>query len=74
MGKGLSLDLRVRIYQEIAGGALALFVLTFVYTPNLVQDKAGKTVINQDSKGNYSPPITNNTGTIVIQCGEQTDK
>ena len=51
-----------------AGGALALFVLTFVYTPDLVKDRSsfGSQVI-QHSEGPLSPPITNNRGTIHIE-------
>jgi hypothetical protein len=51
-----------------AGGALALFVLTFVYTPDL-----GKGPINQTSTGALSPPIANNTGTVIIQGGQKSD-
>ena len=52
-----------------AGGALALFVLTFVYTPNLVEKQgAGSGIqINQTSTGSTSPPIVGNTGTIHIE-------
>jgi hypothetical protein len=55
-----------------AGGALALFVLTFVYTPDLVTDgdHAG-TWIRQESTGKYSPPIANNSGTVIIQGGNR---
>lgn len=55
-----------------AGGALALFVLTFVYTPDLVtaQDAAPSTVI-QSSSGKLSPPINGNSGNITIQDGKQ---
>src|SRR5215467_3226754 len=40
-----------------AGGALALFVLTFVYTPDLVKDQNTSVQIKQISKGALSPPI-----------------
>src|SRR5689334_9786676 len=52
-----------------AGGALALFVLTFVYTPDLVKDQGGQTgvQINQYSVGPLSPPIVGNKGSITIQ-------
>ena len=52
-----------------AGGALALFVLTFVYTPDLVKDQDGGTgiQIKQQSTGSFSPPIIGNTGTIHIE-------
>jgi hypothetical protein len=52
-----------------AGGALALFVLTFVYTPDLVKDQGGSSgiQINQKSTGPLSPPLIGNTGTITIQ-------
>lgn len=54
-----------------AGGALALFVLTFVYTPDLVADPGRPgTQINQSSSGPLSPPIANNKGTITIQGGK----
>ncbi len=50
-----------------AGGALALFVLTFVYTPDLVASGvATGGSINQSSSGNGSPPILDNKGTIII--------
>ena len=50
-----------------AGGALALFVLTFVYTPDLVTDADGpKVEINQSSSGPSSPPIAGNSGSVVI--------
>jgi hypothetical protein len=56
-----------------AGGALALFVLTFVYTPDLVQgQKADIGVqINQKSTGPLSPPIIGNTGSIHIEAGSE---
>jgi hypothetical protein len=54
-----------------AGGALALFALTFMYTPNL---KAGRDnpglEVNQHSEGTLSPPIVGNTGKIIIKGGE----
>jgi len=51
-----------------AGGALALFVLTFVYTPDLVTAEGSPRVqINQRSEGPLSPPIVGNTGNITIQ-------
>lgn len=59
-----------------AAGALALFVLTFVYTPDLVTPDLvadpGRpgTQINQSSSGPLSPPIANNKGTITIQGGK----
>jgi hypothetical protein len=53
-----------------AGGALALFVLTFVYTPNLVADHdSSGPQINQHSEGPLSPPIVGNTGQIIIKGG-----
>jgi hypothetical protein len=54
-----------------AGGALALFVLTFVYTPDLVTDQ-GKPgpKIRQESRGALSPNILGNTGTVEIHGGE----
>jgi hypothetical protein len=54
-----------------AGGALALFVLTFVYTPDLVKDQdAGTGIqINQKSTGPLSPPVIGNTGSIHIEDG-----
>ena len=48
-----------------AGGALALFVLTFIYTPDLLAENH-KSTINQSSTGPLSPPIGSNSGTIVI--------
>jgi hypothetical protein len=59
-----------------SGGALALFVLTFVYTPDLVQNQGrdSRIQINQTSKGVLSPPIVNNTGTITIQGGTGQNK
>jgi hypothetical protein len=55
-----------------AGGALALFVLTFVYTPNLVADHESSPglQINQHSEGPLSPPIVGNTGTIIMKGRE----
>ena len=54
-----------------ASGALALFVLTFVYTPDLVKVQDGGTglQINQKSTGPLSPPIIGNTGSIYIEGG-----
>lgn len=53
-----------------AGGALALFVLTFMYTPDLAPDQGRSGVqINQKSEGPLSPPIMNNTGDIHIEGG-----
>src|SRR5947209_5466031 len=42
-----------------AGGALALFILTFVFTPDLVKDQGsfGETQIKQHSEGPLSPNI-----------------
>jgi hypothetical protein len=59
-----------------AGGALALFVLTFVYTPDLVKDQGGGSgvQINQTSSGSLSPPIIGNTGTIHIEGGNEQKK
>jgi hypothetical protein len=54
-----------------AGGALALFVLTFVYTPDLLKDDGSSVPkITQSSTGPLSPPIAHNTGTITIQGNE----
>jgi hypothetical protein len=52
-----------------AGGALALFLLTFVYTPDLVKDQdiPDRTQINQRSEGSMSPNIVGNKGDITIQ-------
>jgi hypothetical protein len=52
-----------------AGGALALFLLTFVYTPDLVKDEGipSGTQINQSSKGPMSPNIVGNKGNVRIQ-------
>lgn len=54
-----------------AGGALALFVLTFVYTPDLVndQDTGTRLQINQKSTGPLRPPIVGNSGSIHIEGG-----
>jgi hypothetical protein len=57
-----------------AGGALALFVLTFVYTPDLVKDQNTSVQINQTSNGPLSPPIIGNTGTINIEGRDGQDK
>jgi hypothetical protein len=55
-----------------AGGALALFLLTFVYTPDLVADSGGpKVEIDQSSSGALSPPIVGNSGDITIGAGAQ---
>ena len=54
-----------------AGGALALFVLTFVYTPDLVTDRRGPgPQIRQESKGALSPNIIGNKGTVEIHGGD----
>lgn len=54
-----------------AGGALALFVLTFVYTPDFAKshDADAGIQINQKSTGTFSPPIIGNTGSIHIEDG-----
>ena len=54
-----------------AGGAVALFALTFMYTPDLVVDPApaappAATSVSQSSTGDLSPPIANNSGTVII--------
>jgi hypothetical protein len=55
-----------------AGGALALFVLTFAYTPDLVTDQGAPGLqIRQESKGPLSPNIVGNTGKIEIGDGEK---
>jgi hypothetical protein len=57
-----------------AGGALALFVLTFAYTPDLVTAQSSSRVqIKQHSEGPLSPPVVGNMGTITIQ-GESGQK
>jgi hypothetical protein len=57
-----------------AGGALALFVLTFVYTPDVMTAPGGSGVqINQHSEGPLSPPIVGNKGNITIE-GETRQK
>jgi hypothetical protein len=51
-----------------AGGALALFVLTFVYTPDVLANPVnlqGATII-QGSSGPGSPPVGVNNGTMNI--------
>ena len=51
-----------------AGGALALFVLTFVFTPDLVTDQGRSGAqIKQHSAGRLSPPIIGNTGSITTK-------
>jgi hypothetical protein len=51
-----------------AGGALALFVLTFVYTPDLVTGpRDAGTTVRQSSSGDASPNIVGKTGNITIQ-------
>lgn len=62
-----------------AGGALALFVLTFLYTPpNLVENQGAGSgsgrQINQTSTGSLSPPIVNNNGSIHIEGGKGQEK
>jgi hypothetical protein len=61
-----------------AGGALALFLLTFVYTPDLAkdQDVPSDTQINQRSEGPMSPNIVGNKGTVKIQsdAGQQKNR
>jgi hypothetical protein len=53
-----------------AGGALALFVLTFVYTPDLVTGQGNSEPrIKQESMGTLSPNIIGNTGNIQINSG-----
>jgi len=54
-----------------AGGALALFILTFVYTPDLVtsEGKPGPQ-IRQESTGALSPNIVGNKGTVEIHGGD----
>jgi len=55
-----------------AGGALALFVLTFAYTPDLVTDQgAPGPQIRQESKGSLSPNIVGNSGKIEIGDGQK---
>jgi hypothetical protein len=58
-----------------AGGALALFVLTFAYTPHLATDRGDAGLqIRQESKGPLSPNIVGNTGRIVINGGDGQNK
>lgn len=47
-----------------AGGALALFVLTFMYTPSVVFESS---TITQITKGPLSPAIGNNNAPLIIQ-------
>jgi hypothetical protein len=56
-----------------SGGALALFALTFLYTPDLVKDQAPNAgvQINQKSTGSLSPPIVGNTGSIHLESGNE---
>jgi hypothetical protein len=54
-----------------AGGALALFVLTFVYTPDLVTDRGQPLPqIRQESTGALSPNIVGNKGSVEIHGGD----
>jgi hypothetical protein len=46
-----------------AGGALALFVLTFVYTPDLVSDQGGKTQTTISAPGGVA--VGTNTGSPI---------
>jgi hypothetical protein len=56
--------------ERSAGGALELFVLTCVYTPDLVSDQAvSKPAVTPSSTGDLSPPIYKNSGTINVQGG-----
>ena len=67
----LELGWRGRGLAIRAGGALALFVLTFVYTPDLVIEQAGRgPQIRQESKGALSPNIVGNKGVVEIHGGE----
>jgi hypothetical protein len=52
-----------------AGGALALFLLIFVYTPDLVKNQGSPSgpQIRQHSEGPLSPNILGNKGRITIQ-------
>lgn len=61
-----------------AGGALALFALTFMYTPDLVIEPAATAPpaalsVSQSSTGDLSPPIANNSGTVTV-TGDAKDK
>lgn len=47
-----------------AGGALALFVLTFVYTPDLVPDQGGKTSTTISAPGGVA--VGTNTNSPII--------
>ena len=67
----LELGWRGRGLAMRAGGALALFVLTFVYTPDLVTERAEVgPQIRQESKGSLSPNIVGNKGTVEIRGGD----
>ena len=67
----LELGWRGRGLAIRAGGALALFVLTFVYTPDLVTEQPERgPLIRQESKGALSPNIVGNEGVVEIHGGE----
>ena len=67
----LELGWRGRGLAVRAGGALALFVLTFVNTPDLVTEQAERgPQIRQESKGAFSPNIVGNKGVVEIHGGE----
>jgi hypothetical protein len=57
----------IRLFRP---SSLALFVLTFMYTPDLVTERGGAALkIDQQSTGAFSPPIVGNTGNIHIDGG-----
>jgi hypothetical protein len=67
----LELGWRGRGLAMRSGGALALFVLTFVYTPDLVTERGELgPQIRQESKGALSPNIVGNKGTVEIRGGD----
>jgi hypothetical protein len=56
-GKGLAIR---------AGGALALFLLAFVYSPTPTPTALPAPKIEQSSTGPLSPPIADNKGNVTI--------
>ncbi|OYQ34180.1 hypothetical protein CHU95_12025 [Niveispirillum lacus] len=65
----LRLDWKGKGFAIRAGGALALFVLSYVYTPAL--PGAAPQVVNQSSTGDGSPPLYNNSGTVTVNMPTQ---
>lgn len=65
------LDIKGKLmgFSVRAGGAMALFLLSYTFTPDLPGMKQdGPATVTQSSTGDASPPIVGNSGSVTINA------